>query len=62
MSFYELEDLEIEELDDMEKSNSNPRVPILDRNRQALKDFLLWRREKLQKEQVMKLGDLHERT
>ncbi|MEQ8192813.1 MAG: hypothetical protein ABRQ39_32935 [Candidatus Eremiobacterota bacterium] len=62
MPFYKLEDLEIEELDDLEKSNSNPKVTILDRNRQALKDFLLWRREKMQKEQVMKLGDLQERT
>ncbi len=62
MLIYELEDFEKEDLDDIKQSNSNPRVPILDRNRQALKDFLLWRREKLQKEQVMKLGDLHERT
>jgi len=58
MGVYELEDFEIEELDDTEEAHSNIKASILERNRQALKNFLLWRKEKSQKEQVMRLGDL----
>ena len=63
MGVYELEDFKLEELDETDEiDNTNIKASILERNRQALKNFLLWRKEKSQKEQVMRLGDLPERT
>lgn len=50
-----------EELEDEEQEEKEEPLPLQERNRLALKDFILWRREKAHKKQAIKFGDLHKR-
>jgi len=58
MPFYE----ELENFEDVEETEEaahpNPKASMLERNRKALTNFILWRKRKVQKEQVVKLEDL----